>query len=155
MARLRQLSTPFLGAIVPSSWLSIGHCRYARFSQGPIHAKERKEIQLNESEIEESFVKGSGKGGQKINKVRNCVLLTHLPTGLQVRSQKTRSLNDNRRVARKLLLQKLDEHVNGSMSKRHEKIERLRRKKANRRAKSKHKYAKVGSEDEEEAASNV
>ena len=82
-----------------------------------------------------------GKGGQKINKVRNCVLLTHLPTGLQVRTQKTRSLDDNRRVARKLLLQKLDDHVNGSLSKQNEKIAQLRRKKANRRAKSKQKYA--------------
>ncbi|CAI5710704.1 unnamed protein product [Hyaloperonospora brassicae] len=89
-------------------------------------------------------------GGQKINKVRNCVLLTHLPTGLQVRTQKTRSLADNRRVARQLLLQKLDDHVNGSLSKHNEKIAQLRRKKANRRAKAKQKYATATTEGDEQ-----
>ncbi|EGZ18207.1 hypothetical protein PHYSODRAFT_383105, partial [Phytophthora sojae] len=103
---------------------------------------------LREADLDESFVKGSGKGGQKINKVRNCVLLTHVTTGLQVRCQKTRSLDGNRRAARKLLLQKLDDHANGALSKRSEKIERLRRKKASRRAKSKHKYAKSEGEQE-------
>ena len=78
------------------------------------------------------------------------MLLTHLPTGLQVRTQKTRSLEDNRRVARKLLLQKLDDHVNGSLSKHSEKIAQLRRKKANRRAKSKQKYATATTEDDDQ-----
>ncbi|KAG7398039.1 hypothetical protein PHYBOEH_011770 [Phytophthora boehmeriae] len=110
----------------------------------------RTEVDLKESDLQESFVKGSGKGGQKINKVRNCVLLTHVPTGLQVQCQKTRSLDGNRRAARKLLLQKLDDHVNGALSKRSQKIERLRRKKANRRSKSKQKYAKNKATTEEE-----
>ncbi|ETN15628.1 hypothetical protein PPTG_06863 [Phytophthora nicotianae INRA-310] len=106
-------------------------------------SKQRIDVELNESDLTESFVKGSGKGGQKINKVRNCVLLTHVPTGLQVQCQKTRSLDGNRRAARKLLLQKLDDHVNGELSKRSQKIDKLRRKKASRRAKSKQKYAKT------------
>ncbi|RLN47711.1 hypothetical protein BBJ29_000581 [Phytophthora kernoviae] len=112
--------------------------------------QKRTEVDLKESDLRESFVKGSGKGGQKINKVRNCVLLTHLPTGLQVQCQKTRSLDGNRRAARKLLLQKLDDQVNGSLSKHSQKIDRLRRKKANRRAKSKHKYAKNSPTEEEQ-----
>ncbi|CAI5705995.1 hypothetical protein KXD40_009623 [Peronospora effusa] len=110
-------------------------------------AEQPTDIQLKESDLDESFVKGSGKGGQKINKVRNCVLLTHLPTGLQVRTQKTRSLDGNRRIARKLLIQKLDDYMNGSLSKNSVKIEHLRRKKANRRAKSKQKYAKADTEE--------
>ncbi|GLE01021.1 hypothetical protein PINS_up009834 [Pythium insidiosum] len=88
-----------------------------------------------------------GKGGQKINKVRNCVLLKHVPTGLHVRCQETRSLDGNRRIARKLLLQKLDDHVNGALSKRNQKIEKLRKKKANRRAKSKHKYSALAADN--------
>uniref|UniRef100_M4BJ34 Prokaryotic-type class I peptide chain release factors domain-containing protein n=1 Tax=Hyaloperonospora arabidopsidis (strain Emoy2) TaxID=559515 RepID=M4BJ34_HYAAE len=141
---------------VPSRWKSINSfqttlcsldvmsiCRYRLFgsSNDLLKYKQRIVVELKACDLDESFVKGSGKGGQKINKVRNCVLLTHLPTGLQVRTQKTRSLDDNRRVARKLLLQKLDDHVNGSLSKQNEKIAQLRRKKANRRAKSKQKYA--------------
>ncbi|CAI5725177.1 unnamed protein product [Peronospora destructor] len=124
----------FFSPPVPSTL----HCRLLSSS-----ARQPTDIQLKESDLDESFVKGSGKGGQKINKVRNCVLLTHLPTGLQVRTQKTRSLDGNRRIARKLLVQKLDDYINGPLSKSSEKIEQLRRKKANRRAKSKQKYAKA------------
>ncbi|POM59462.1 Peptidyl-tRNA hydrolase domain containing hypothetical protein [Phytophthora palmivora] len=137
----------------PQSVLPCGHfCLLSSSAPSipPNEPKKRTEVQLKESELDESFVKGSGKGGQKINKVRNCVLLTHLPTGLQVRCQKTRSLDGNRRAARKLLLQKLDDHVNGLLSKRSEKIEKLRRKKASRRAKSKQKYAKTEKQDLEE-----
>ncbi|KAE9082137.1 hypothetical protein PF010_g21706 [Phytophthora fragariae] len=117
-------------------------------SDGPVKPDQRTEVLLREADLTESFVKGSGKGGQKINKVRNCVLLTHVPTGLQVQCQKTRSLDGNRRAARKLLLQKLDDQVNGALSKRSEKIEQLRRKKASRRAKAKHKYANSGVEQD-------
>jgi protein subunit release factor B len=113
--------------------------------------KQRAEVLLQETDLRESFVKGSGKGGQKINKVRNCVLLTHVPTGLQVQCQKTRSLDGNRRAARKLLLQKLDDHINGALSKRSEKIDKLRRKKARNRAKAKQKYAQRGEKQEESA----
>lgn len=91
-----------------------------------------------------------GKGGQKINKVRNCVLLKHVPSGLLVRCQKTRSLDDNRRVARKLLLQKLDDHVNGSLSARSAKIDKLRKKKRNRRARAKDKYGAASSSAEDD-----
>lgn len=68
------------------------------------------------------------------------MLLKHKPTGLLVRCQKTRSLDDNRRVARKLLLQKLDDAINGALSSRSLKIDKLRRRKANKRAKTKQKY---------------
>lgn len=93
----------------------------------------------------------AGKGGQKINKVRNCVLLKHRPSGLLVRCQKTRSLDDNRRVARKLLLQKLDDHVNGALSARSTKIDRLRKKKRNKRARSRDKYAPRAGDGDDEA----
>ena len=36
---------------------------------------------LNEDDLEEQFIKGSGPGGQNVNKSTNCVLLKHLPTG--------------------------------------------------------------------------
>lgn len=38
--------------------------------------------QLVEAELEEQFVRGSGPGGQSVNKTANCVVLTHLPTGI-------------------------------------------------------------------------
>ncbi|OQR92779.1 hypothetical protein ACHHYP_03202 [Achlya hypogyna] len=97
-------------------------------------------IVLREDDLEESFVKGSGKGGQKINKVRNNVFLKHIPTGLFVQCQKTRSLDDNRRVARKLLAAKLDDHFNGAKSVRNQKILKLQKKKAKKKAKSRQKH---------------
>ncbi|EJD52879.1 hypothetical protein AURDEDRAFT_157434 [Auricularia subglabra TFB-10046 SS5] len=72
---------------------------------------------LNEDDLDEAFVRGSGPGGQSINKTRNCVQLTHRPTGLRVDCQMTRSLADNRRIARIWLLRKLDEQVNPGLSK--------------------------------------
>ena len=67
---------------------------------------------LNEAEIREIYTKGSGPGGQKVNKATNRCQLKHLPTGIIVSSHDTRSLEDNRKIARKLLQRKLDFHFN-------------------------------------------
>ena len=67
---------------------------------------------LNETEIREIYTKGSGPGGQKVNKATNRCELKHLPTGIVVSSHDTRSLEDNRKIARKLLQRKLDFHYN-------------------------------------------
>lgn len=40
---------------------------------------------LNEDELEEQFVRGSGPGGQATNKTSNCVVLKHVPTGIVVK----------------------------------------------------------------------
>ncbi|KAG2157405.1 RF-1 domain-containing protein [Suillus clintonianus] len=75
--------------------------------------KERKIPELREGDIEESFVRGSGPGGQSINKTQNNVQLLHKPTGFRVACQETRSLQTNRMLARRLLLEKacISEHV--------------------------------------------
>lgn len=74
-------------------------------------------VELSDADLEESFVRGSGPGGQKVNKTSNRVVLVHTPTGLRVECQDTRSLQQNRKIARRRLLEKLDDHVNGSRSK--------------------------------------
>jgi len=71
---------------------------------------------LNENEIREIFSKGSGPGGQKLNKATNRCDLKHSPTGITVSSHHTRSLEENRKIARKLLQQKLDLHYNNENS---------------------------------------
>eukprot|EP00529_Nitzschia_sp_RCC80_P009648 CAMPEP_0113478744 /NCGR_PEP_ID=MMETSP0014_2-20120614/20925_1 /TAXON_ID=2857 /ORGANISM="Nitzschia sp." /LENGTH=775 /DNA_ID=CAMNT_0000371967 /DNA_START=665 /DNA_END=2992 /DNA_ORIENTATION=- /assembly_acc=CAM_ASM_000159 len=73
-------------------------------------------IILNEEELEENFVRGTGPGGQKINKTSNRVVLTHSPTQIRVECQDTRSLQQNRKIARKRLRLKLDEYFNGRQS---------------------------------------
>lgn len=71
---------------------------------------------LSEDTFEETFTKGTGPGGQKINKVKNCVVLKHIETGIQVRVQKTRKLEENRKIARRDLALKVDSHLRGKDS---------------------------------------
>lgn len=71
---------------------------------------------INEDEITEVFIKGGGKGGQKINKTNSKVQLKHIPTGIVVDSQFSRSREDNRKRAREILALKLDEMENGETS---------------------------------------
>ncbi|KAK4138740.1 hypothetical protein BT67DRAFT_438052 [Trichocladium antarcticum] len=69
-----------------------------------------------ESDLEESFLKGSGPGGQKINKTSSAVQIKHIPTGIVIKSQATRSRSENRKIARSLLALRLDELANGDQS---------------------------------------
>ncbi|KAI0933648.1 hypothetical protein AcV5_005740 [Taiwanofungus camphoratus] len=95
--------------------------------------KQRVVPELKEDDIEESFVRGSGPGGQSINKTENNVQLLHKPTGIRVSCQETRSLSQNRKLARRILLEKLDASYNPGLSKQELKkalqLERERRRK--------------------------
>lgn len=71
---------------------------------------------VKEEDLSEQFVKGSGPGGQNVNKNTNCVVLKHLPTGVTVKCHISRLLHENRRLARELLAIKVDNHVNGEFS---------------------------------------
>ncbi|KAI9456265.1 RF-1 domain-containing protein [Lactarius psammicola] len=110
------------------------------YSQMKKAHKERAMPVINEDDIEESFVRGSGPGGQSINKTRNNVQLLHKPTGIRVSCQETRSLEQNRTIARRILLDKLDKISNPGLSKsemqraKHLERERRRRKKAKKKA---------------------
>ncbi|KAI1463677.1 RF-1 domain-containing protein [Daldinia caldariorum] len=103
-----------------------------------------------EDEIEESFLKGSGPGGQKINKTNSAVQLKHLPTGIVVKSQATRSRTQNRAIARQLLADKLDQLARGDESRAAVVGEFHRKKKASSAKKSRRKYRKLEKEKEEE-----
>jgi peptide chain release factor len=63
---------------------------------------------IHPDDLEESFIRGSGAGGQKINKTSSTVVLRHTPTGLEVRCQKERSLTQNRFHAREDLCEKIE-----------------------------------------------
>ncbi|KAI0459876.1 RF-1 domain-containing protein [Xylaria acuta] len=100
-----------------------------------------------EEEMEESFLKGSGPGGQKINKTNSAVQLKHLPTGLVVKCQATRSRSQNRNIARQLLADKLDDMARGNESRSSVVGEVKRKKRASSAKKSRRKYRKLDEEN--------
>lgn len=85
----------------------------------------------------EKFVRGSGAGGQKINKTANCVFLKHLPSGIAIKCQMTRSREMNRFLARRELCDQMDAIANGKASAKSQAIEKLRRQKRQRSRRSK------------------
>jgi len=92
-----------------------------------------------EDEFEESFIRSSGPGGQKVNKSSSCVYLVHLPTGLSVKCQKERSQSLNRFLARRLLLDKIERQQKGFIAGEKEKLEKIRRQKRKRSKRAKEK----------------
>lgn len=107
-----------------------------------IGVTERKKIELEqrmqkcgllEKDIEETFVRSGGTGGQKVNKTSTCVYLKHIPTGLAVKVQKSRSQGLNRFYARRQLCELLE---NKSMEKdcpEAKRIEKIRKQKDRRK----------------------
>ncbi|HTP64697.1 MAG TPA: peptide chain release factor-like protein [Geobacteraceae bacterium] len=95
---------------------------------------------VGEEELEEKFVRSSGKGGQHVNKTSTCVWLKHIPTGIEVKCMAERSQSVNRFLARRELLEKIAAS-RGLPSPRDEKLEKARRQKARRRRRSAGKYS--------------
>lgn len=102
-------------------------------------AKELERLGVRDGDIIEKFIKGSGPGGQKINKTASCVYLKHLPSGIEVKCQKTRSQSLNRYYARWELCQKIANAILGEKTKRQQEAERIRRQKRRRSRKQKEK----------------
>ncbi len=65
------------------------------------------------ADVEEAFVRGTGPGGQKINKTSSTVWLRHRPTGIEVRCQRERSQAANRELAWLTLCDRLEERARG------------------------------------------
>lgn len=95
--------------------------------------KERMEsLSIREQDLEESFVRGSGRGGQKVNKTNNCVYLKHVPTGMAVKCHVDRSRELNRFLARRELCDAIEQLQTGQISAKARVIQRMRKQKDRR-----------------------
>lgn len=102
--------------------------------------RERMEaLGIIEKDIEEKFIRSSGKGGQKVNKTASCVYLKHVPTGIEVKCMKERSQSLNRFLARRELIKRLEE-LAGVKDKEASEREKERKQKARRRKRAALKY---------------
>ncbi len=101
---------------------------------------ERMEkLGIRKEDIQESFVRSSGPGGQHVNKTSTCVYVIHVPTGLSVKCGRTRSQALNRFYARRLLLDKIEKAMTGVVEEELSRIEKLKRQKRKRSKRAKEK----------------
>jgi peptide chain release factor len=89
------------------------------------------------ADVEERFVRGSGPGGQKINKTSSTVCVKHRPTGVEVRCQRERSQSANRETAWTELCEKLEAKVRGVELQRQQAVSKARRTNRKRSARQK------------------
>ena len=102
-------------------------------------AQRMAALGVREADLEESFVRSGGHGGQNVNKVATCVVLLHRPTGLQVKCQATRQQGLNRFLARRLLLDKIEEKQTGVVAAERAEREKIRRQKRRRSRRARNK----------------
>jgi protein subunit release factor B len=100
-----------------------------------------RELNVNEDDLEERFIRSSGPGGQKVNKTSSCVFLRHIPTDITVKYQRERSQALNRFFARRTLLDQIELKQNGYIKEDKKRIEKIRSQKRKKRKRTKEKLS--------------
>ena len=101
--------------------------------------KLMEEASVFEDDLEESFILGGGPGGQKTNKTSSVVRLSHEPSGVAVKVGESRSREDNRWLARRMLAETILEREHKRKSEARQKREKIRRQKRRRSRRQKQK----------------
>lgn len=109
----------------------------------PDTLKKAAKLNIRAEDIEEQFIRGSGHGGQKVNKTASTVRLKHIPTGIEVKCQRHRERERNRMSGYKLLINKIEEIKLGKDSEKAKKIHKLRKQKQRRSKRAKEKMLKL------------
>ncbi len=102
-----------------------------------------RELNVNEDDLEERFIRSSGPGGQKVNKTSTCVCLRHIPTNITVKYQRERSQALNRFFARRILLDQIELKQNGYIQEEKKRIEKIRSQKRKRRKRADEKQCSL------------
>jgi protein subunit release factor B len=103
-------------------------------------------LRIHEEDLEETFIRSSGPGGQHVNKTSTCVRLMHRPTGLFVKVQRSRSQGLNRFLARRLLAERVERQLRGAESPHDQQRTKIRRRKQRRARRTKQKRLEMGGE---------
>ncbi|CAP86573.1 hypothetical protein E8E15_007901 [Penicillium rubens] len=116
------------------------------FSQTPIVPAKPlpPRLKISDADISISYLKGTGPGGQKINKTNSAVQIIHKPSGVVVKCQATRSQSQNAKIARSLLADKIEALENGDNSRVAIKAAAAKKKKASKMKKTRRKYRELG-----------
>jgi peptide chain release factor len=99
------------------------------------------DLGIREEDLEETFIRSSGKGGQHVNKTSTCVRIRHIPSGIEVKCMAERSQSLNRFLARRELTERI-EVLSGLSTRRDLEAEKIRKRKAKRKKRSTEKYDK-------------
>ena len=112
-------------------------------SPGKVEALKQRiqKLNIDLTQIEETFVRGGGKGGQKINKTANAVVLKYAPFQLVVKAQRERQRNLNRFLALRELVDQIEMKISPQSSNRLKKWDKIRRQKKRRRRKALNKHS--------------
>jgi protein subunit release factor B len=102
-------------------------------------AERMQRLGIREEDLEESFIRSGGKGGQNVNKVATCVVLVHKPSGTLVKCQIERSQGLNRYRAREMLAGKIERQILGAKSAEAGRIAKIKRQKRRRSRRAKEK----------------
>jgi protein subunit release factor B len=102
-------------------------------------AEWMEKLHIHEDSLIEKFIVGSGRGGQKLHKTASTVYLKHIPSGIEIKCQESRSREDNRYFARVRLCEKRHAMVSDEKTKEQQKVEKLKRQKKRRSRRSKQK----------------
>lgn len=97
------------------------------------------EASVYEDDLEESFILGGGPGGQKTNKTSSVVRLSHEPSGVAVKVGESRSREENRWLARRMLAETILEREHKRKSAARQAKEKIRRQKRRRSRRQKQK----------------
>ena len=97
----------------PHRWLRVpptekrGRTQTSIITVALVDPNDKLEFSLNRNEVDRQYTRSGGKGGQNVNKVSSCVILTHRPSGIQIKCQDTRDQYKNEEIAWQRLEERL------------------------------------------------